>query len=286
MRSRLMDDRPSQFFRYAAHTAATVLLLLFACDTNTRTQDLDVPYVPTPHQVVERMLDMADVGPGDYVIDLGSGDGRIVIAAVKRGAEAHGVDLDPRRIQEARANARREGVEDRAMFLQQNIFNTDFSQASVVTMYLLSSVNLKLRPKLLDELRPGTRVVSHSFDMGDWEADKTATNEPGSNAYHYVYFWIIPAKVDGTWSWNLAGKKHSLTVDQHYQEITLDYRAGSSNADTREAVLSGERISFMADNGSEHYAYSGQVNGDRISGIVQIRNGQDQRIASWTATRH
>jgi len=280
-----MDGKVPQSYRIVVHAAATVLILLFACNSDTRTQDLDVPYVPTPQPVVERMLDMADVGPGDYVIDLGSGDGRIVIAAAKRGAEAHGVDLDPRRIQEARANARKAGVEDQVMFLQQNIFDTDFSQASVITMYLLSGVNLKLRPRLLKELRPGTRVVSHSFDMGDWEPDRTSTENPSSNVTHYVYFWIIPAQVDGVWGWNLGGRRQSLTVHQQYQNIDLEYHAGNNTIDTRQAVLRGDRISFIADNGNQHYVYSGHVDGNRITGIVQIRNGEDRRVESWSATR-
>ncbi|MEJ2051043.1 MAG: class I SAM-dependent methyltransferase, partial [Calditrichota bacterium] len=226
------------------------------------------------------------VGPGDYVIDLGSGDGRIVIAAAKHGAEAHGVDLDPQRIKEARDNARRAGVDNQVMFVQGNIFDTDFSQASVVTMYLLSSVNLKLRPRLLQELRPGTRVVSHSFDMGDWEPDSTSHSDAASSSFHYVYFWIITAQVDGTWNWNLDGKQHSLAIQQKYQNIDLDYQTGNSAVDTYDAVLRGDRISFIADNGNQHYVYSGHVDGNRISGIVQIRNGQNQHIATWTASRN
>lgn len=163
--------------------------LLFAYSTPAMSQDLDVPYVPTPNDVVERMLDMVDVQPSDYVIDLGSGDGRIVIAAAKRGANGHGIDLDPKRIAEAKENASKAGVNDQIMFMQQNIFETDFSEASVVTMYLLPSVNQKLRPVLLDKLQPGTKIVSHSFDMGDWKPDKeeVVKSDDGSGT-HEIYY--------------------------------------------------------------------------------------------------
>jgi len=135
-------------------------------------QKLDVPYVSTPHVVVEKMLDVANVGPGDYVIDLGCGDGRIVIEAARRGAYGHGLDLDPRRIKEAERNAVNAGVHNRTIFLQADIFKSDFSRANVITMYLLTSVNLKLRSRLLETLEPGTKIVSHNFDMGDWKPDR------------------------------------------------------------------------------------------------------------------
>ncbi|HEX8216994.1 MAG TPA: class I SAM-dependent methyltransferase, partial [Allosphingosinicella sp.] len=133
--------------------------------------DLDVPYVPTPMRVVDRMLEMAEVGPSDYLIDLGSGDGRIPVAAARRGARALGVDIDPMRIGEAHAAARLAGVETRARFRRQDLFETPLREASVVTMYLLPDVNLRLRPRILTELRPGTRVLSHNFTMGDWRPD-------------------------------------------------------------------------------------------------------------------
>lgn len=135
-------------------------------------QELDVPYVSTPHSVVKKMLNIADVGENDYVIDLGCGDGRIVVSAAQRGAYGHGVDLDPERIEEAEENAKISGVEDKVMFFQQDIFKTDFSRANIITMYLLNSINRRLRPILLDKLEPGTKIVSHNFDMGDWKPDK------------------------------------------------------------------------------------------------------------------
>lgn len=153
----------------------------------------DVPYVPTPQNVVDEMLQLAKVGKDDVVYDLGCGDGRLVITAVKKfGARrGFGVDIDPERIAESNANAKAAGVTDRVNFAVQDLFQTDLKDASVVTLYLLPAVNLKLRPKLLSELRPGTRVVSHSFDMGDWTPQKTITVEPGGQRLH---LWIIPAK--------------------------------------------------------------------------------------------
>ncbi|HUG76415.1 MAG TPA: class I SAM-dependent methyltransferase, partial [Burkholderiales bacterium] len=133
----------------------------------------DVPFVPTDQKVVEKMLELARVGPRDIVYDLGSGDGRIVIAAAKKGARGVGVDIDPQRIEEARENARAAGVEDRVRFVQGDLFKADIGDATVVTLYLLSTVNQRLRPKLLAELRPGTRIVSHAFDMGDWHPQAT-----------------------------------------------------------------------------------------------------------------
>ena len=150
----------------------------------------DVPFVPTPEKVVERMLEIAKVGPNDLVYDLGSGDGRIVIAAAKKhGARGVGIDIDPERVKEARANARSAGVSDRVEFREADLFKTDLSEATVVTLYLLSSVNLQLRPKLLSELKPGTRIVSHAFDMGDWKPLRT--EKVGSST---VYYWVVPER--------------------------------------------------------------------------------------------
>jgi SAM-dependent methyltransferase len=147
----------------------------------------DVPFVPTDQKVVEKMLELARVGPRDIVYDLGSGDGRIVIAAAKKGARGVGVDIDPQRIEEARENARAAGVEDRVRFVQGDLFKADIGDATVVTLYLLSTVNQRLRPKLLAELRPGTRIVSHAFDMGDWHPQ--ATEQVGGTT---VYYWVVP----------------------------------------------------------------------------------------------
>ena len=162
-----------------------VLCLAFAPAALAR----DVPYVPTPQAVVEKMLEVAKVGPQDVVYDLGSGDGRIVIAAAKRGARAVGIDIDEQRIWEAHNNAIAAGVAERVKFRQEDIFKADFREATVVTMYLLTGVNMKLRPRLLAELKPGTRIVSHAFDMGDWKPEK----EIDVNG-RKVYYWTIPKR--------------------------------------------------------------------------------------------
>jgi predicted RNA methylase len=158
--------------------------------TEAPTREPDVVYVPTPPEVVEEMLQLANVKSNDLVYDLGSGDGRIVIAAAqKRGARGIGIDIDPERIQEANENARKAGVSDRVQFRQQDLFETDFSNATVVTLYLLPELNVKLRPKLLSQLKPGTRIVSHAFDMGDWKPDKVV--QVGDRT---VYYWVVPEK--------------------------------------------------------------------------------------------
>ena len=149
----------------------------------------DVPYVPTPHAVVDKMLEVAQVGPNDVVYDLGCGDGRIVIAAAKKGARGVGIDIDEQRIREARSNAAAAGVADRVQFRQEDLFKTDFREATVVTMYLLTSVNMRLRPRLLAELKPGTRIVSHAFDLGDWKP--LETHKVGSST---VYYWVVPQR--------------------------------------------------------------------------------------------
>ena len=175
--------------RRLGRTAALALALLAAGATaQTAPPALDVPYVPTPEPVVNAMLKLAQVRRGDVLYDLGSGDGRIVIAAAKRyGVRGTGVDIDPQRIREANDNARKAGVAGRVRFLNQDLFAIDFSEATVVTLYLLPRINLQLRPKLLAELRPGTRIVSHGFDMGDWQPERTA--EVGSST---IYLWIVP----------------------------------------------------------------------------------------------
>lgn len=258
-----------------------IQLLLFFFFSQLNAQNLDVPYVPTPNDVLERMLDMADVGPGDYVIDLGSGDGRIVIAAAKRGAVGHGVDLDPERIAEARENAETEGVSDRIMFMQGDIFETDFSQASVITLYLLTSVNLELRPSLLENLEPGTRVVSHSFDMGEWRPDESL-----EIANRDLYFWIIPADVDGSWNWNTNGENFSMTAEQEFQEISVDLNSGNRSLITEEATLKGERINLIVvdEENNSRYIYSGVVENNTIRGTVQVHTEESQSIEEWTAT--
>ena len=265
-----------------------LLVLSIICISNLSAQRLDVPYVRTPYEVVDAMLKIADVGQGDYVIDLGSGDGRIVIGAVKRGAFGHGVDIDQERITEAYEKAKIEDVQDKVIFLRENIFETDFSKATVVTMYLLSSINERLRPNLFEQLKPGTRVVSHDFDMGDWKPDQELTVEIGRGGYddlHYVFFWIIPAKVEGSWEWAVNKEIFSMRVEQKYQNIKINLTCGNEKLEVKNPVLIGDRISFSAYDKVKKidYVFSGTVEGNDISGIVQIRTKKGDKVENWSA---
>ncbi len=245
-------------------------------------QELDVPFYVTEPEVVDGMLDMAGVGPGDYLIDLGSGDGRIVIAAAKRGAVGHGVDLDPQRNIEANRNAREAGVADRVVFLEQDLFETDFSRATVVTMFLLRSVNLRLKPDLLSRLRPGTRVLSHTFDMGDWEPDlrKVIGIRP-------VYLWVIPARVDGVWEWTSDDASFSMTIKQRFQHIDVSIHAGEQQLKVESSELKGERITLIASdsNSGARYLFSGKAEEDQITGFIQSRHNGSPAVNSFSAKR-
>ena len=246
-------------------------------------QKLDVAYVPTPDFVVERMLDMADVGPGDYVIDPGCGDGRIVIAAAKRGAFGHGVDLDPKRVEEARENAEKAGVANKVVFKVENIFDTDFSRANVIAMYLFPDINYRLRPALLDKLEPGSRIVSHDFDMYDWKPDK----QHGRMEDHAVYLWIVPGKVGGNWKWNVSGEQFKMSAIQEFQKLELSILTEGKILDVENSLLSGKRISFTANNplNRKKYVYSGRADNGVITGIVQIHDGDNKTVENWTAVK-
>lgn len=270
---------------YIKSSFFSLVLLSVPLFSSTCAQNLDVPYVPTPQPVVDRMLKAAHVEPGDYVIDLGSGDGRIVISAARLGATGHGVDIDPQRIKEARENAQSQGVDNKVMFLQKDLFETDISQASVITMYLLTSVNRKLRPRLFEMLRPGTRVVSHSFDMGDWDADATYTVESSMGRNHTVYLWVMPADAAGEWSWSVEGKPFTLDVDQQYQELDVELESDGRSLAPEKVVLRGRRLSFAVQDGNDRYLFSGRIEGDALSGTVQLRS-EDDRILNWSADRN
>ncbi len=260
--------------------AVFLAALFIIAVTAVNAQEPDVPYVPTPSLVVEKMLDLAGVQPGDYLIDLGSGDGRIVIAAAKRGAIAHGIDIDPLRIEEANKNARDAGVSDRVIFVEGDIFTADFSSADVVTLYLLNSVNLKLRPQLLEKLRPGTRIISHDFDMDDWAYDEFLYIDESS-----IYKWIVPAKVKGTWSWNNGSNSFKMIINQEFQKIRISLSSDNENLIVYSSLLSGDKITITAENPSksEHYLFTGRVNGKEITGTVQVRNGITGTVEKWNA---
>ncbi len=222
----------------------------------------DVPYVPTPQPVVEKMLDMAQVKEGEVVYDLGCGDGRIVITAAKaRGARGVGVDINPRRIEESKANAREAGVEDKVEFRVEDLFEMkDLNQADVVTLYLLPSVNLKLRPKLLEELDPGKRVVSHAFDMHDWEADEQAIVEGKQ-----VYLWIIPARVEGAWT-TQGQANTSVNLKQSFQKLSGTVELDGTTYTLEEGRVRGKEIEFNAASGDAQITFTGKLEEDRLTG--------------------
>lgn len=257
-----------------------LLILMLLIKTEVFGQDLEVPYVPTPLIIVEKMLDLAEVKPGDYLIDLGSGDGRIVIAAAKRGAVAHGIDLNPIRIEEANKNAIDAEVDKKVLFIEDDIFKTDFSRADIVTMYLLNSVNLKLRPYLLEKLKPGTRIVSHDFDMGDWACDDFLYIDDSS-----IYKWIVPAKVSGKWSWDNGNNSFTMIINQEFQKIKVLLSSNNNNLIIYNSILSGDKIVITAENplNGEHYLFNGRVDNNAIIGTVQIRNKNSNHIEQWNA---
>ena len=227
----------------------------------------DVVWVPTSQTLVEKMLDLASVTPRDFVIDLGSGDGRTVIAAAKRGARAVGVEFNPDMVALSRQNAAAAGVAAKVTFVEGDLFETDFSQATVITMFLLPDINLRLRPKLLD-LRPGTRIVSNSFTMDDWEADETATVEGDCTSWCRALFWIVPAKIDGAWK----AKQGTLTIQQRFQHFT----GTLGSTPVTDGRLRGDTIEFTA--GGTHY--TGRVSGNTMKGTsTGGSNG------TWSATR-
>jgi hypothetical protein len=220
----------------------------------------DVVWVPTPQVLVDKMLDMAKVTPQDFVMDLGSGDGRTVITAAKRGARAMGVEYNPDMVELSKKNAAEAGVAAKATFVKADLFETDLSKATVITMFLLPQINLKLRPKIL-ELKPGTRVVSNSFTMEDWEADQTETITENCTSWCTALLWIVPAKVAGNWS----SPQGDLVLEQTFQKVT-GTMGGKPISDGR---LSGAQFTFTA-GGTKHTA---TVNGNTMQG------------SNWTATK-
>ncbi|HVR44009.1 MAG TPA: methyltransferase domain-containing protein [Thermoanaerobaculia bacterium] len=244
----------------------------------------DVPYVPTAQPTVDEMLRMARVSSNDVVYDLGSGDGRIVItAAAVYGARGVGIEIDPKRIREAEQNARAAGVSERVEFIRRDLFTADLTEATAVTLYLLPEVNVRLRPRLLEQLRPGTPVVSHDFSMGDWEADERRV--VGADI---IYLWIVPAKVEGRWSWTGPdGRPRSANLEQRYQALSGSAESGGRPLAVRGGRLDGPRIAFELATGRSSAAelverYGGTVEGDRIRGWMEPAGGSR---SEWVAQR-
>ena len=242
----------------------------------------DVIWVPTPQELVDRMLQMAETKPADYVIDLGSGDGRTVITAAKKfGATALGIEYNPDMVALSQRNAEKEGVAAKAQFRQADIFQTDFSKATVLTLYLLPSLNVKLRPTILN-MKPGTRVVSHAFTMEEWQADQVDSAE-GRTAY----MWIVPAKVGGTWRVEVAGgspRVYEATFSQQFQNLAGSARTNGKPLQFGGGKMRGETISFsLVDDTNVRREFTGRAVGDKIEGTVKASGTADE--SKWTAVR-
>lgn len=260
----------------------------------------DTPYVQTPQNVVDRMLEVAKVGSADYVIDLGSGDGRMVITAAKKhGARGFGVDLDRRLVTLSNRLAAKAGVADRAAFYERDIYQTDLSPASVVTIYLLPEVNLMMRPKLLSMLKPGTRVVSHDYDMGEWPPDLTFTMDApgktvGRDQKSNVFYWVVPARAAGKWVWQSAAdtgvpRAFSLSLNQNFQKVEGTLTTDGKAVAIEDVKLVGNQLTFIArveHNGAARYEFNGRIVNNGLDGTLRVaRAGAAQGDQTWSATR-
>ena len=232
----------------------------------------DVIWLPTAQTLVDKMLDMGKVTARDVVIDLGSGDGRTVITAAVRGARAYGLEYNPDMVELSRRAAAAAGVGDRATFEKADLFESDFSKATVITMFLLPDINLQLRPKILD-LKPGTRIVSNSFTMGDWTADDSATVDRECTTYCTAYLWIVPANVAGTWQ----SAQGALTLTQQFQAVAGSLSNGAASTPVAGGKLVGDQISFSVGGA----LYKGRVSGDAIEGTISV----DGKTEKWSAAR-
>jgi len=261
-------------------------------------QAADVPYVSTPPNVIAAMLEMAQVTADDDLIDLGSGDGRIVIEAAKKsGARGMGVEIDGNLVFTAKEAAKRQGVTGQVTFVQDNLFNVDIGKATVLTMYLLPNINLQLRPRILGKMRPGTRVVSHDFDMGDWKPDLrrevAVPNKPYGPPVSQVYLWYVPANVAGKWQWRLpvggTTRLYEARINQTFQELTCEALVDGSGATGHDARLRGDLVTlglvreFSGQNVT--HEFSGRIEGDRIVGRARISGGGNNATLAWEATR-
>jgi len=255
---------------------------------------LDVPYVPTRPEVVTKMLDMARVGKDDVLYDLGCGDGRIVITAAKLyGTRGVGIDINPVRIEECNENAKKAGVKSVVRFLRQDLFQTDFHEASVVMLYLLTSVNLRLRPILFAQLRPGTRVVSHDFSMSTWKPDDSAVVRENGRT-HDVYLWVIPANVSGSWGWNWSERGERvpcrLVLEQHFQLIRGKLNIGGKDSALISPTVAGDRVEFSVDWGDaaneRRFVFTGRVVRDTIEGNMAVQASGKTLQNPWKAERN
>jgi precorrin-6B methylase 2 len=275
---------------------ALFFVSLFAPAAYLAAQDrpLDVPYVPTKYPVVDDMLKIANIQKTDILYDLGCGDGRIVVgAAQKYGIRAVGIDLDPDRIAESKENAQKAGVTNLVKFIEGDLFQADFKEASVLSMYLLTSVNLKLRPRILRELKPGTRVVSHNFGMDNWKPDASSVVTV-DDIRHDVFLWIIPANVSGGWTWTMPlGAKTveaKMTIEQKYQFPVGAVTANGGAAVVRDMRLHGDHLSFLldvpVDGKTTAITFDGRTMGHTISGTAKATIGGKEQFWAWKASRN
>lgn len=259
----------------------------------------DTPYVQTPQAVVDKMLEIAKVNRNDFVIDLGSGDGRMVITAAKKyGARGFGVDLDKRLVTLSNRRAAQAGVVSRAKFYAQDLYETDLTPATIVTIYLLPEVNLMVRPKLLSTLKPGTRIVSHDYDMGDWPPDVSlvmdAPDKPvGRDHKSKVFYWVVPGQAAGKWRWQLKDgsgvHECELALNQNFQQIEGTLTMDGRSATIQSAKLTGDDVSFTAEfavNGQPtRYEYTGHIFNHAIEGRATVQRSATGAPIPWNAAR-
>jgi SAM-dependent methyltransferase len=278
------------FFSLLFCAAATVSAQSWAWDDGT------TPFVVTPDAVVERMIHLAQPKAGERLVDLGSGDGRIVIEAAKRGARGFGVDIDPRLVQLARENAKRAGVEALATFEVKDLFETDLRGVNVVTMYLLPEVNKQLLPRLIDQLKPGARIVSHDYDLGPWPFDEMielplAEKLVGPMGRSRIFLWVVPADARGRWIAELPeiGGRWQFDIAQKFQIVDVDARTGGRQMVVRGARMRGESL-HMAVTGlvgakGYNFLFRGRIAGSGIEGDLRVSDGENAKTIPWKATR-
>ena len=255
-----------------------------AVNAAAATLDVPTPYIPSTRQNVDEMLRLADVRPGDVVYDLGSGDGRVVITAAREwGARGVGIEIDGKLVAESREHAKKEGVADRATFREGDVFKADLGDATVVTMYLLTSLVERLQPKLIAELKPGTRIVAHDYGFAGWTPDRHV------NVSKTFYLYVVPAKVAGQWTMSVAlprgARDYAMDFEQQYQQIKGGARVTGGFLPAFEARVSGERIAFVLAEDDMSYRYEGRVVGDTIQGSVKWGYGPKQQESTWRAKR-
>lgn len=286
------------------------IIFIFLSIAVAQPQQTDVPFVPTPDEVVLEMLKLANVSKNDVLYDLGCGDGRIVITAVKKfGCRGVGIDIDPQRIKESRENATKAGVSNKVRFIEENLFNASIGEATVVTLYLLSEVNLRLRPKLFEELKPGTRVVSHEFSMGKWEPEVSTTIKTGETPVadywdqnledywnkHDVHFWIMPANVTGTWELIIPDISMSQTLtlklDQEFQQVKGKAFEGTSEIplSIEDGKIKGDKLHFTLERKlrgrTQSMHFEGTAKNHIMKGTLKIEGNQGRKEISWKAKR-